>query len=66
MFSSVSGSVLSVGVTAGAEVKEGDVLAVAGNVHGGLITAIDTTGSIEADDEVTLIWQRIELVRLGC
>ncbi len=55
VFSSVSGSVLSVGVTAGAEVKEGDVLAVAGNVHGGLITAIDTTGSIEADDEVTLI-----------
>lgn len=55
VFSSVSGSVLSVGVTAGSEVKEGDVLAVAGNAHGGLITAIDTTGSIEADDEVTLI-----------
>jgi len=55
VFSSVSGSVLSVGVKAGAEVKEGDVLAVAGNAHGGLVTSIDTTGSIEADDEVTLI-----------
>lgn len=55
VFSSVSGSVLSIGITAGAEVKEGDVLAVAGNARGGLITAVDTTGAIEADDEITLV-----------
>ncbi len=55
VFSGVSGSVLSVSAMEGVSVDEGDVLAVAGNSHGGLLTTIDTTGNIEADDEVTIV-----------
>jgi multidrug efflux pump subunit AcrA (membrane-fusion protein) len=55
VISTVSGNVLWVNVEAGAEVKEGDVLAVAGNANGGMITAIDTTGRVFANDDVTLI-----------
>jgi multidrug efflux pump subunit AcrA (membrane-fusion protein) len=55
VISSVSGDVLWVNIEAGAEVKEGDVLAIAGNARGGLVSAIDTAGNLDVDDEVALI-----------
>jgi len=55
VISTVYGSVLWVNVETGSKVQEGDVLAIAGNARGGMVSAVDTTGKIQADDDVTLI-----------